>query len=126
MGPLRVLVVEDDADTRAMVRDMLADEGYSVIEAADGELALNQLLEDPTALPSLVVLDLDLPRLRGQDLIAVITNYHRLAQIPIVVVSGVDWPFAERFPSVRAYLKKPLDSKVFLKTVSALLHLEAV
>jgi CheY-like chemotaxis protein len=59
-----VLVVEDDEATRSLLREVLAGQGYSVLEAVDGETALQVARTAPL---SLILLDLHLPRLNGCD-----------------------------------------------------------
>ncbi|HEV2405990.1 MAG TPA: response regulator, partial [Ktedonobacterales bacterium] len=60
---MRALVVDDDVDTRDVVRLLLEDVGYVVSEAKDGEQALDMLRASDV--PLVVLLDLDLPRIDG-------------------------------------------------------------
>lgn len=66
--PLRVLVVDDEADTRAMMRNVLEAEGWEVLEAENGATAL-RLLHAADA-PAIVVLDYLLPDLTGVEVVA--------------------------------------------------------
>lgn len=61
---LRVLVVEDDDETRLMLREALSDEGFDVITAHDGAHALRTVA---AGRPDAIVLDFDLPELSGPD-----------------------------------------------------------
>lgn len=63
----RVLVVDDDQDIRDVVRFILEDAGYEVIDAGDGESALQTLRDSPT--PLIALLDLLMPRLNGLDVL---------------------------------------------------------
>jgi CheY-like chemotaxis protein len=63
----RVLVVDDDRDIRDVVRFILEDAGYEVVEAGDGERALQTLRDSPT--PLIVLLDLLMPRPNGLDVL---------------------------------------------------------
>ena len=67
-APLHVLVVDDEEDTRAVIRDVLEAEGCEVLEAEDGATAL-RLLRTPAA-PMIVVLDYLLPDLTGVEVVA--------------------------------------------------------
>jgi DNA-binding response OmpR family regulator len=104
-----ILVVEDDAACRDLVRQMLLDAGFDVVEARDGREALGVLVSDQTE-PGLVILDLDMPVMSGRQLLAVIGNYRRLAKIPVLITS------AERdawqpigHPAVVGVIPKPID-----------------
>jgi CheY-like chemotaxis protein len=82
-----VLLVEDDADQRSAMRDLIVEEGYVVVEASSGTMALDHLLGSRPQ-PSLILLDLNMPGMSGWELLKVLQSYLRLAKIPIVVVSG--------------------------------------
>ncbi|HEV2250062.1 MAG TPA: response regulator [Candidatus Limnocylindria bacterium] len=104
--PERVLVVEDDPDTRRMLVSAIADEGFDPIPALDGRHALRTAL---AVEPRAIVLDLMLPGVSGEEFAR---RYHErtAADAPIVVVSAR--PDAEaigRSIGARAVLPKPLD-----------------
>jgi CheY-like chemotaxis protein len=113
-----VLVVEDDDGCRDEVCGVLQDAGYAVLEAADGEQALQVLLSDQMPEPTVILLDMWLPRMTGQDLLRVIRNYHRLARIPLVLTSASEM-FADYAVAKRAgWLPKPFDAQTLLAQVS--------
>lgn len=78
----RILVVEDDADLRSVLRALLGAEGYRVIEAATGERAL---IEARSHKPDAVLVDLGLPDRDGQ---AVIRRIREFSPVPIIVLSA--------------------------------------
>lgn len=82
-----VLVVDDDESIRTVVRWQLADAGYDVIEAADGQAALSMIAGDA---PTLVVLDLSLPTVGGLDVLRAVRTgcAGELSTLPIVILSG--------------------------------------
>jgi DNA-binding response OmpR family regulator len=80
-----VLVVEDDADLRRLYRMALMMEGYAVIAVEDGIDALRRIDEDS---PSIIVLDIALPRLSGHEVQKELAAHEETRHIPIVVVSG--------------------------------------
>lgn len=82
-----ILVVDDYADARAELREMLEEMGHHVVEAADGQEALDLLLQEPELRVQLILLDLDMPRMSGWELLKLLKSYVRLSSIPVVVVS---------------------------------------
>lgn len=87
VNPGPVLVVDDDADVRANLRDMLEDLGQDVVEAGDGQQAFDFLLANPSVHVPLILLDLDMPRMTGWELLKLLKSYLRFANIPVLVVS---------------------------------------
>jgi CheY-like chemotaxis protein len=83
----RVLLVEDDAATRDALRDILAGERIEVWTASDGEEAL-RLLASTQARPTVIVLDLVLPGMNGQELCERLRRIPRLADVPVLAMSG--------------------------------------
>jgi two-component system alkaline phosphatase synthesis response regulator PhoP len=84
--PPVVLVVDDDAAIRTVVRWQLDDEGFRVVEADDGPSALRRIRDDG---PALVVLDLSLPGLSGLDLLRKVRSGRTgRSDTPIIVLSG--------------------------------------
>ena len=81
-APLRVLVVDDEPPIRKLLRMGLSTEGYEVLEAPSGKVALELLAEKP----GLVILDLGLPDIQGLDLLRMIRA--RDERVPIVVLSS--------------------------------------
>jgi CheY-like chemotaxis protein len=103
-----VLVVEDDDDVREAMVETLRVEGYHVAEAGDGAEALRWLRGNSD--PCLVLLDLWMPHMTGDELHAHMKQDPRLAALPIVVISAAsDGAFRARQIGARDYLKKPLN-----------------
>jgi GAF domain-containing protein/DNA-binding response OmpR family regulator/anti-sigma regulatory factor (Ser/Thr protein kinase) len=82
-----VLVVDDDAALRQLLRRMLEPEGYTVVEAENGRVAL-ELLRDMT--PSVILLDLMMPEMDGFEFVAEFRRHEAGRAIPIVVVTARD------------------------------------
>ena len=109
-----VLVVDDDPDTRALVRMILAIEGYAVAEAPDGAAALDLARRQRA---DLILLDLWMPGLDGR---AFARAYHRLPgpRSPLVVMTAaVDQLRDTPAPGAAAYLAKPFDVEQLLRVV---------
>ena len=83
----RILIVDDDDDFRATLREVLEDEGCTVREAAEGRTALALLRGNP--LPHLILLDLMMPVMNGWDFHAELQKDPALAVIPVAVFSAV-------------------------------------
>jgi CheY-like chemotaxis protein len=87
-GKAEVLVVDDDAGTRELLRRTLAREGWAVAEAADGREALARLGRG--APPSVVLLDLMMPGMDGFEVLAAMRREEAWRGIPVVVVTAKD------------------------------------
>lgn len=108
-----ILIVEDDPNLRELYRRLLVTAGYAAIAVEDGLDAL-RLME--RQVPSLVVLDLALPRLPGQDVARELRAQAATRHIPIVIVTGTDARdlTATDFPFV---LRKPVEPDALLAAV---------
>ena len=85
----RVLIVEDDEALREALSDALQDEGFSVAAAADGLEALDLLHLPANPNPSVILLDLTMPRMNGWQFRAAQQTDDRISGIPVVVLSAV-------------------------------------
>ncbi|WP_232379367.1 response regulator [Polyangium fumosum] len=109
-GKRTVLVVDDEVEIRNILRLVLEQRGYRVLEADRGEAALRILKED---VPDAIILDAMLPgELHGFDIARQLKGSERYGHIPIVIVSAVyrGWRFAEDLKAsykVDAYVEKP-------------------
>ncbi len=79
----RVLVIDDDEETRTLVKRMLVGEGHQIEEAPDGAEGLRLFGQGP---PDVVLTDINMPGLDGHDVIAAIRVLH--PDIPIIAISG--------------------------------------
>jgi CheY-like chemotaxis protein len=100
-----VLVVEDDEDVRETIRDVIGDEGYETIGAANGQEAL-ALLSDGA--PHLIVLDLMMPVMDGWQLLAKLRANPRYASLPVLVMSASHDAQAS-LPQAQPFMRKPLS-----------------
>jgi two-component system cell cycle response regulator DivK len=81
----QILIVEDKPSSRELLRTVLEQQGYQVIEAADGEEALERLRE---AKPDLVLLDVQIPIRNGYDVLQAIRGDLNLTNLPVVAVTA--------------------------------------
>ena len=79
---IKVLVIDDEPPIRKLLRMGLSTQGYDILEASNGKLALEKLAEGP----ALIILDLGLPDIQGHDLLRMIRG--RNESVPIVVLSS--------------------------------------
>jgi len=90
---LPVLVVDDDAGQRQLLRRMLEPEGFAVVEAENGRVALTRLQE---IRPTVILLDLMMPEMDGFEFVAECRLRESWRAIPIVVVTAKDLSPADR------------------------------
>ncbi len=118
-----VLVVDDDAVNRAVARALLEKNGFRVSETCDGDGAIALL--DARNDYSLMVLDLDMPRVGGREVLASVRNSVATAGLPVVVLTGTKDCDAE-IELMRAgaddYIRKPIDPPRFMARIAAALR----
>jgi CheY-like chemotaxis protein len=116
------LVVDDDHDIRQILRLLLEDAGYDVIEAADGIRALEVLRTSPY--PLVVLLDLQMPHLDGAGVLGVVAGDSRLAQRhAFILVTGATYSVPLAFANLLVHLSvpmlpKPVDSEALDKAMA--------
>lgn len=81
-APIKVLVIDDEPPIRKLLRMGLTTQGYEILEASNGKIALEKLTEEP----ALIILDLGLPDIQGHELLRTIRA--RNEAVPIVVLSS--------------------------------------
>jgi phosphate regulon transcriptional regulator PhoB len=118
----KILVVEDEPDIRKLVNYNLTQEHYKVIEAEDGEQALNAIQRDK---PHLVVLDLMLPGLSGIELCKILRERSDTAKLPILMLTAKAGE-ADRVVGLEMgaddYLSKPFSPRELVARVRAILR----
>jgi len=105
--PSRILIVDDDHDGRSFVKELLESDGYVVSEAENGSVALELLTSSPA--PSLVILDLEMPVMSGDELLDAMKERDALARLPVLIVSGSGKTVVPVGAPVVGFLPKPLD-----------------
>ncbi len=102
---LPVLVVDDDATVRQLLRRMLESEGYAVIEAENGRAALGALSDGR---PSVILLDLMMPEMDGFEFVAELRRHEPWRAIPVIVVTARDLSHEDR-ERLNGYVQKILQ-----------------
>src|SRR6187455_1837390 len=105
-GHCPVLIVEDDADLREMMAQLLTLEGFESEAVANGKEALDYLKTGDR--PDVILLDLMMPVMDGWEFRRKQQSDPTLATVPVVVLSALDHRRAAEVDAV-AFLKKPLD-----------------
>ena len=117
-GP-RILVVDDDASVRTLLRRLLTIEGYDVDEAANGGVALQKVEGDA---PNLMLLDIMMP---GQDGLDVLEGVRRISDVPVILLTAKDQE-ADRVLGFRLgaddYVVKPFSTAELTARIAALLR----
>jgi adenylate cyclase len=119
-----ILVVDDEPDFRTYISTVLADEGFHIVTAEDGEDGLSKLR---ACTPDLVTLDVTMPTASGVHLYRELRENDAWKQIPVIFITGISQEF-ERFISTRkqmpppdGYLPKPIDREALVGQVKKLL-----
>lgn len=120
MDKIKVLVVDDESRMRKLVKDFLTKEGYEVIEASDGNEALDRFYEDNEI--SLVILDVMMPKIDGFEVCREIRSQ---SQVPVIMLTakGDERDELKGFDlGVDEYISKPFSPKILVARVNALLR----
>jgi CheY-like chemotaxis protein len=121
----KILVVDDDPDFVLVCRTILEEAGYTVLEAANGRIALEIMGKDK---PDLVLLDVMMRTiLEGVDVSRELDADPELKQIPVIMVSSIasteyamDFPSDEAMP-IETWISKPIQPTVLLRTIERFL-----
>lgn len=114
----RILVIDDNPEARLLLKEILTEKGYQILEAGDGEQALDVMSK---SLVHMAIVDLDMPRMNGIEFskrakeanpafpIIMVTAYSQFYAPAEILTSGID-----------AFLQKPLDLSRLLKAIEQL------
>jgi CheY-like chemotaxis protein len=121
----RILIAEDNAVNRELLHELLETRGHMVLEACDGQEALDVLERTQ---PDLLLLDIGMPVLDGYAVIRKIRENPRLAALPVVAVTAYAMPGdRERIVNSKfdGYLSKPINSQLLTEELDRLLNKRA-
>lgn len=126
----KVLVVDDDPDVRLFSVTVLEENGYTPIEAANGEEGLKMIKEEK---PDLVILDILMPRQSGIRLYRGLKTDKALKKIAVIILSGIAKKTflrsqkaltefgGEEVPEPKVYLEKPVEPEVLAEEIKKIL-----
>jgi DNA-binding response OmpR family regulator len=114
-----VLVAEDDRELRAAISEYLRDEGFDVIAVENGAAAMAAARANP---PDVLVLDLNMPRMDGSEVLESWAASEELKDVPVLLVSArPELAQVVKRYQVRASLAKPFDMDVLCAVIEQLL-----
>jgi two-component system, OmpR family, response regulator ResD len=119
MERLKILVVDDESRMRKLVRDFLVREDYEVLEAGDGEEALDIFYKEKNI--ALIILDIMMPKINGWD---VCREVRETSKVPIIMLTAKSDESDELTGfelGVDEYISKPFSPKILVARVNALL-----
>ena len=120
MSKIKILVVDDESRMRKLVRDFLVREDYEVLEAADGEEALDLFYRDKEI--ELLILDVMMPKMNGWE---VCKEVRETSKVPIIMLTAKGDESDELMGfdlGVDEYISKPFSPKILVARVGALLR----
>lgn len=120
MTDLKVLVVDDEVRMRKLVKDFLVKKDYKVIEAADGEEALEIFFKDKEI--SLVILDVMMPRMNGWDVCKEIRKFSKVPIIMLTAKTSEEDELTGFECGADEYISKPFSPKILVARVDAILR----
>ena len=120
MNGLKILVVDDEARMRKLVKDFLANKGFYVEEAGDGEEAVDKFFAQKDI--ALVLLDVMMPKMDGWEVLKTIRKYY---QVPVIMLTArsEERDELQGFSlGVDEYISKPFSPKILVARVEAILR----
>lgn len=120
MAKIKILVVDDESRMRKLVRDFLVRKDYDVLEAGDGEEALDIFYKDKEV--ALIILDVMMPKMNGWE---VVREVRENSKIPIIMLTAKGDESDELMSfdlGVDEYIAKPFSPKILVARVEAILR----
>ena len=120
MEHIKILVVDDESRMRKLVRDFLVKKGYEVLEAADGEEALDLFYADTKI--ALIILDVMMPKMNGWE---VCKEIRQTSKVPIIMLTAKCDESDELIGfelGVDEYVTKPFSPKILVARAEAILR----
>ena len=120
MDKLKILVVDDESRMRKLVRDFLVRQDFDVVEAGDGEEALDLFYKDKSI--ALIILDVMMPKMNGWE---VCRDVRETSKVPIIMLTAKSEESDELMGfdlGVDEYIAKPFSPKILVARVEAILR----
>jgi CheY-like chemotaxis protein len=118
----KVVVIDDSAVIRNMVRDMLPKGNFDVVEAKDGIQGITMVQQER---PTLIMLDFLLPRMSGWEVFQKIQEQPELQRIPLVLMSGRKEEVTEKLTEpfeFFEFVQKPFDQKQLIEAIKSAMN----
>ena len=120
MDKIKILVVDDESRMRKLVKDFLARDGYNVIEASNGEEAIDVFFADKNI--ELIILDVMMPKMDGWEVCREIRQYSKVPIIMLTAKSSERDELQGFELGVDEYISKPFSPKILVARVEAILR----
>ena len=120
MDTIKILVVDDESRMRKLVKDFLGKKGYEVIEAENGEVAVDKFFEQKDI--ALIILDVMMPKMDGWQVCREIREY---SKVPIIMLTAKSDEKDELLGfelGIDEYISKPFSPKILVARVEAILR----
>ncbi len=117
-SPKKILVIDDDASIRSLLRQELESKGYEVYEAENGQAAIAKVRE---VRPDLITLDIIMQGINGYDVASILKSDPVTLDIPIIMVSVIDDKNKGLHLGIDSYVTKPVDMAILMREVDLLL-----
>ena len=121
----RIVVVDDEPDVGAAIRDLLSPDGYAVEAPGDARTALPELIR---AVPDLVILDVNMPGMSGWELCAILRRQTNTRGVPILFLTGRQ-ELKDRITAMQLggsdFLAKPFGAEELRRKVRAVFERES-
>lgn len=116
-----VMVIEDDADIRSAIEELLDGGGFATVGAADGRAALD-LLADLRDRPALILLDLMMPILDGWTFCKIRQGIVALMEIPVIAISAASMTGSKEPLRVDGRIEKPFEADALVRIVTLMVE----
>ena len=123
-----ILVVDDEPEIVTLLRFILEKDGHVILEASNGQVALERLGVDPPSQaaprPDLIILDIMMPVMDGYTLNTRLQREDRTRAIPILVLTAKGQKMRDLFemaPNVAAYVQKPFDPRMLRELIGSII-----
>ena len=120
MEKIKILVVDDESRMRKLIKDFFVKENYEVLEASDGEMALDIFYSEKNI--SLILLDVMMPKLNGLE---VVKEVRKTSKLPIIMLTAKSEEHDELLGfelGVDEYISKPFSPKILVARAEAILR----
>lgn len=118
----KILIIEDEPSILFVLEEFLKDQGYDITAARIGEEGLREIEEG--LLPDLAIVDLNLPGIKGKDVIMAIHFYEHLEHLPVIIITGAVYN-PDEFPPKSSYkvlIEKPFGLWHMLEKIHELIN----
>lgn len=114
----QIVIIEDNAQSARLAERILKRAGHEVLIASSGEVGLNMVIDGE---PDIVLVDLGLPDIDGQTIVAMLRQYDQFKKLPIIAFTA--WPEPNAHSMAIAYgcdgvITKPIDTRRFAEQVA--------